>query len=117
MKYRSQGNQLTLDAFRSSLSSLPKSNRWVSLGDTLPWEEIEKIYNVKLNNSFTSAGNNPARVIVGALIIKHKMNLSDEETILAIQAPYMLGLSEFTASRFFIPACSSPYVLASKLKT
>lgn len=43
MKYRSQGNQLTLDAFRSSLSSLPKSNRWVSLGDTLPWEEIEKI--------------------------------------------------------------------------
>lgn len=57
MKYHSQGKQLTLDAFRSSLSSLPKSNRWVLMGDTLPWGEIEKSYNAKLNNSSTGAGN------------------------------------------------------------
>lgn len=108
MKYRSQGHQLTLDAFRSSLSSLSKSNRWVLLGDTLPWGEIEKIYNSKLNNSLTGAGNKPARMVVGALIIKHKMNLSDEETILAIQEnpymQYMLGLSEFTDQPVFHPS-------------
>ena len=108
MKYHSQGKQLTLDAFRSSLSSLPKSNRWVLMGDTLPWGEIEKSYNAKLNNSFTGAGNKPARMVVGALIIKHKMNLSDEETILAIQEnpymQYMLGLSEFTDKPVFHPS-------------
>lgn len=108
MKYRSQGKQLTLDSFRSSLSSLPKTNRWVLMGDTLPWEEIEKRYNTKLNNGSTGAGNKPARMVVGALIIKHKMNLSDEETILAIQEnpymQYMLGLSEFTDKPVFHPS-------------
>lgn len=108
MKYHSQGKQLTLDAFRSSLSSLSKNNRWVLMGDTLPWGEIEKRYNAKLNNGLTGAGNKPARLVVGALIIKHKMNLSDEETILAIQEnpymQYMLGLSEFTDKPVFHPS-------------
>lgn len=44
-------------------------------------------------------------MIVGALVIKHKMNLSDEETILAIEEnPYMqyfVGLSEFTDKPIF----------------
>ena len=100
MKSHTQYTQLTLDAFRSSLSGLSKSNRWVVMGDTLPWAEIEKLYNSKLHNQLTGAGNKPARMVVGALIIKHKMNLSDEETILAIREnpymQYMLGLSEFT---------------------
>jgi hypothetical protein len=42
MKFKSQNRELTLDAFRSSLEDLPKSNRWVKLGDTLPWEKIER---------------------------------------------------------------------------
>ena len=54
MKYTSQNKnrQLTLDIFRSSLDSLDKSNRWVILGDTLPWAELEKVYNSNLNNSY-----------------------------------------------------------------
>lgn len=48
-----------------------------------------------------------ARLIIGSLLIKHKMNLSDEETILAIQEnPYMqyfVGLSEFTDRPVFDP--------------
>jgi hypothetical protein len=39
-------------------------------------------------------------LIIGALIVKHKLNLSDRETILAIQEnpyiQYFLGLEEFT---------------------
>jgi hypothetical protein len=103
MKYSSQGKQLSIDAFRSSLDDLPKSNRWVQLGDTLPWDEIERLYNHRLNNGKRGAGNKPARMIIGTLLIKHKMTLSDEETILTIQEnPYMqyfVGLSEFTDSQ------------------
>lgn len=75
MKYTSQGKQLSIDTFRSSLDDC-----WVQLGDTLPWDEIERLYNHRLNNGKRGAGNKPARMIVGALLIKHKMNLSDEET-------------------------------------
>ena len=105
MIYSSQVKQLCIDDFKSSLEGLNKSNRWVQLGDTLPWNEIEKLYNKRLNNGKRGAGNKPARMIIGALVIKHKMNLSDEETILAIQEnPYMqyfVGLSEFTDKPIF----------------
>ena len=52
MKYTSQNKnrQLTLDMFRSSFEDLDKHNRWVVLGDTLPWAELEKVYNSKLHN-------------------------------------------------------------------
>lgn len=107
MKYSSQGKQLSIDQFRSSLEGLSKSNRWVQLGDTLPWDEIELLYNHRLHNGKRGAGNKPARMIIGALLIKHKMNLSDEETIFAIQEnPYMqylVGLSEFTDKPIFDP--------------
>ena len=39
MKYKSQGKQLTFEAFRSSLDNLPKSNRWIRMGDELPWDD------------------------------------------------------------------------------
>ena len=108
MRYISQGKQLSIEAFRSSLDTLSKSNRWVQLGDNLPWEEIEKVYNSKLNNRRKGAANKPARMVVGALIIKHKLNLSDVETISAIgenpYMQYMLGLSEFTDTPVFDPS-------------
>lgn len=47
-------------------------------------------------------------MVVGALIVKHKMNLSDEETILTIQEnpymQYMLGLGEYTETPVFDPS-------------
>lgn len=108
MKFTSQIKQLTFDELKSSLDNLPKSNRWVKLGDELPWDEIEKIYNARLNNDKKGAGNKPARLVIGALIIKHKMNLSDEDTINIIQEnpymQYMLGLSEFTSKPVFDPS-------------
>lgn len=51
---------------------------------SVTWDKIEKIYNAKLNNRHGGAGNKPARIIIGALLINHKMGLSDEETIQAI---------------------------------
>ena len=108
MKYTSQAKQLTIGEFRSSLEGLDKSNRWVMLGDLMPWAKIEKLYNSRLHNQDCGAGNKPARMIIGAVIIKHKLALSDEETIQMIREnPYMqyfVGLSEFTDKPIFDPS-------------
>ena len=49
--YASHNKQLSFDLFCSSLEGLDKSNRWVSMGDLLPWPELEREYNSRLNNS------------------------------------------------------------------
>lgn len=108
MKYTSHLKQLSVDMFRSSFDELDKNNRWVKLGDLLPWTELEKVYNSRLDNEVNGAGNKPARMIIGACIIKHKFSLSDEDTISIIQEnPYMqylCGLSEFTDKPLFDPS-------------
>lgn len=108
MKYSSQIKSMPLDLFTPDLDQLPKDNRWVKLGDSLPWDKIELVYNSRLNNGKRGAGNKPARMIIGALLIKHKMNLSDDETIEAIREnpymQYMLGLKEFTNKPVFDPS-------------
>ena len=85
MKYYSQYRTHDLFELSQSLSSLSKSNRWVKLADNLPWDKIEKEYNKRLRNAHHGAGNKPARMVVGALIVKHVENLSDEKTIQVIR--------------------------------
>ena len=103
--YAPKYKQLDLGLLRSSLDELDKTNRWVALGDLLPWTELEKEYNSRLDNQKKGAGNKPARMILGAMIIKHKLNLSDAETIEIIrESPYMqyfCGLHEFTDKPVF----------------
>ena len=107
MKYYSQYHSHDLFELQGSLSGLSKSNRWVKLADNLPWDKIEKEYNKRLRNRHNGAGNKPARMVVGALIVKHVENLSDEKTIRVIQEnPYMqylLGLPKFTEKPVFVP--------------
>lgn len=106
--FSSKYKQLDLELFRSSLDGLDKSNRWVRLGDLLPWSSIEKEYNSRLKNEKKGAGNKPARLVIGAMIIKHKMNLSDEETVEIIREnPYMqyfCGMKEFSDKPIFDPS-------------
>lgn len=108
MKYTSRYKQLSLDLFKSSFDDLDKHNRWVLLADIMPWAEIERLYNSRLENQYIGAGNKPARMIIGACIIKHKFNLSDEETIEMIREnPYMqyfCGLTEITNIPIFDPS-------------
>ena len=107
MKYYSQYLSHDLFELQESLSGLSKSNRWVKLADHLPWDRIEREYNKRLRNSHNGAGNKPARMVVGALIVKHVEKLSDEKTIQAIQEnPYMqylLGLEKCTEKPVFVP--------------
>ena len=55
MKYSSQYT-LTLDLFKSSFDDLNKTNRWVILGDNIPWAEVEKTYNSRLGNKYKGVG-------------------------------------------------------------
>ncbi len=107
MKYYSQYRSHDLFELQESLSGLSKSNRWVKLADHLPWDRIEGEYNKRLRNSHNGAGNKPARMVVGALIVKHVEKLSDEKTIQAIQEntymQYLLGLEKFTKKQVFVP--------------
>ena len=108
MKIVSLNGQMTFDEMRGSLEHLPKTNRWVQLADTLPWAEYEKVYNKRLNNDYVGASNRPGRMVIAALIIKHKLSLSDEETILTIQEnpymQYMCGLTEYSDQPIFDPS-------------
>lgn len=109
MKYSSQGKWLILDIFSSPLEeSLDRSNRWYKLANALPWDKIERIYNSTLRNEHNGAGNKSARMIVGALIIKHQLSLSDIETIEQIKEnpyfQYFVGLREFSNITLFDPS-------------
>ena len=108
MKKVSLHGQLTFDEMKGSLERLPKTNRWVQMGDSLPWTEYEKVYNKQLKNDTVGASNRPGRMAIAALIIKHKLGLSDEETILAIQEnpymQYMCGLTEYSDRPIFDPS-------------
>ena len=122
MKYYShEYKQLDIGLFRSSLSELDKSNRWVVLGDTLPWPELEKEYNSRLQNDKKGAGNKPARMIIGAMMIKHRLNLSDVETIEMIRKLLTCSICAASqssqTSRYSTRACSSPSANASQRRT
>ena len=74
MRYYSQGHQLTIEEFKGALSRLPKDNRWVKLGDSLPWDRIEKVYVSKLKNEKTGAALSlvlPSYLVI--LIVSHFM--------------------------------------------
>ena len=78
--------QVTFVTFESPFSQkLPANNRWVQLAENIPWDDIVDVYNRQLNNKKTGASNINPRVVIGALMVKHLLNLSDRDTILAIR--------------------------------
>lgn len=97
--------QITPDEFKSDFEmNLNSQNRWVRLSNWFPWDELVKPYLRKMNPERGAPAVNP-RVVVGSLYIKHKLNLSDEETIQTIREnPYMqyfLGLNVFHPDPLF----------------
>ena len=82
--------QLTLAEFDWPFeTTLDKHNRWVKLSDCIPWDELSESY----YQGFVADRGRPmkeARLVIGAVIIKHKLCLSDVETVQQIQEnPYM----------------------------
>jgi IS5 family transposase len=101
--------QLPLPGFETPFAQkLTPTNRWVVLAGKIPWDGMVKIYTNQLHNNVTGAGNINPRVVLGAIIIKHMCDYSDEETILQIQEnmylQYFIGLSSYTSERVFDPS-------------
>ena len=89
-------NQLKIEDFKTDFELLlDPRNRWIQLSSITPWDDLVSEYIKSLNERIGAPGINP-RVAVGSLIVKHKLNLSDEETIRTIQEnifiQYFLGL-------------------------
>lgn len=86
--------------------NLSPNNRWIQLSFLLPWDELVKIYSKKFSEKMGAKSINP-RIIIGSFIIKHKLGLSDEETLQTIsENPYMqffLGLDNYAPDLLFSP--------------
>lgn len=86
--------------------ALDPGNRWIQLGALLPWDRMVGIYQKKFSSYMGAEATNP-RWVIGAFIIKHKLRLSDEETLLTIsENPYMqffLGLETYRPRPLFSP--------------
>lgn len=98
-------NQLKIEEFIEEFHiKLDQSNRWIVLGNLLPWDAMEQLYYSKLNSKEGSPCIK-ARIVIGAMIIKHKLKLSDRECIEHIREnPYaqcFLGLSNYTEQDVF----------------
>ena len=92
--------QLTFVNFESPFTRhLPSTNRWVQLAASIPWDDIVGVYRTQLNNFSTGASNINPRVAIGALMVKHLLNISDRDTIIAIQEnifiQHFLGFDSF----------------------
>lgn len=101
-------NQMNLFDFRTGFEShLNPENRWVKLAGLVDWDKVATLY-AKSFPSNRGAGTIDARIVVGALIIKHLEGKDDRGTIEAIQEnPYMqffLGLDGFTHKPVFDPS-------------
>lgn len=86
--------------------NLNPSNRWIQISYLLPWDDMVKAYMKKFSDKMGANAIAP-RIIIGAFIIKHKMRLSDKETLQTIsENPYMqffLGLDDYCPGLLFSP--------------
>ena len=86
---------------------LDLENRWIKFSKLLPWNKLSGYYYSRMDKKM-GAGTIDARVVLGALIIKHHEELSDEGTIESIKEnlymQYFLGLSSFKRDGVFAPS-------------
>ena len=100
MYHKKNRQQLEFPDFYLPFSGyLDPENRWIVLARLVPWELAEEIYHADLCED-PGAPIVPARVALGALIIKERLGLTDRETVEAIREnPYLqffLGCEEFS---------------------
>ncbi len=83
---------------------LDSNNRWVRLRDCIPWDELSESYNKRLCSRLGRPAKD-ARIVIGMVIIKHKLSVSDEETVEQIREnpylQYFIGLKGSQAKALF----------------
>ena len=101
-------NQLSLNVFKHPFEQeMDREHRWVKLASVVPWDEFAAIYSQKLQ---TNSGRLTVdvRIVLGALIVKHKLGFDDRGTVEMIQEniylQYFCGLKSFTIEKVFDPS-------------
>ena len=105
--YKSQ-KQLTLKGFETPFEiKLDANNRWVKLSQCIPWDELASGYYKNLSSTHGRPAKD-ARLVIGAVIIKHKLCLSDEETVQQIREnfylQYFVGFPAYQDKQPFAPS-------------
>lgn len=81
-------------------------NRWVLFSSLTSWEELEE-YAPQFNHT-TGAPDKPVRLVFGALFIKQRLGLTDEETVEQIREnaymQYFLGFAGYSSKAPFDPS-------------
>lgn len=101
-------NQLDIFNFKTEFESkLDPNNRWVKMAKLLEWDKFAMVYGENFSSTMGAKGVN-ARVVIGAIIIKHIEAKDDRGTIEAIKEnPYMqffLGFDHFSSEPVFDPS-------------
>ena len=98
--YRPQSEQVSVFENENlfQLQGLNPDNDWVRLAKLIPWAELERRYAQTFDSKVGNVGK-PARMALGALIIKERYRFSDEDTVQEIRMnPYLqffIGLLGF----------------------
>lgn len=92
-------SQLSLEEFKHPFDQeLDPNNRWVILAGLIPWDDLANIYAGTL---CSDAGRQSVdiRMVIAALIVKHRLGLSDRDTVQEIAEniyiQYFCGLTSF----------------------
>jgi len=106
IKYTS-AKQLTLDGFSHPFErSLSPDNRWVKLAKVIPWDALASVYSKSLNST-RGRESIDVRMVIGAIIVKHKLGLDDRGTVAMISEnsylQYFCGLQSFQTQEPFHP--------------
>ena len=104
----SSSKQLTIAEFDWPFeTALDKHNRWVKLSQCIPWDKLAESYYQGLASE-RGRPTKEARLVIGAVIIKHKLCLSDIETVQQIQEnpylQYFVGLPGYQQTAPFAPS-------------
>lgn len=82
-------------------------NRWVKMSQVIPWDEMAEVYYDGMSKTMGAPAKD-ARIVLGAMIIKHKLNLTDEETADQIREnfymQYFVGMAEYKYRYVFVPS-------------
>ena len=109
MMYRkSDKDQLEFENFYLPFGGkLRGDNRWVQLAREIPWDDLEDQY-ASLFSDSRGAPAKTFRMALGALIIKERLNITDEETVELIREnhylQYLIGLQEYRDEAPFDPS-------------
>lgn len=93
-------SQLSFSGFETPFyNQLNPDNRWVLLSAQIPWDDLVNLFNKRNPPKQTGRPSLSPRVLIGAVIIKHILNLDDRETVAQITEnmylQYFLGYSSY----------------------